>query len=270
PAKRPRPRATDYEAEAQEVMKLAAVIYKGQVMTKTAYPGKLMEKTWASDAWNTAASKLDIELAYTSEIINLLTRYSWNLRGEVKNAARANVQGAFGFKSGASAVTQAGNRKRALQLRCARTFTYGVIDDNPELNDGLYEAEILQIVINRVFYKSSEDDGISLADVYDPFPVPGLALVLTAIQCAIDEWDTGAFASVTFSEEAYSAVYEQHLQELNAYELESGEDHVVKDISQTLSRYHAKAPLPSVKDNSSLTATAISDAVASYKRRKAA
>lgn len=75
-SKRPRPRVMDYEAEAQEVMKFAAVIYKGKVMSDTAYPGKLAEKTWASEAWNAAASELDIELAYNSELINLARCYN--------------------------------------------------------------------------------------------------------------------------------------------------------------------------------------------------
>ncbi|KAI0822409.1 hypothetical protein BC628DRAFT_1277799, partial [Trametes gibbosa] len=101
---------------------------------------------------------------------------------------------------------------------------------------GLYEADIIQAVINQVFYKSSEDDGVVHSGIYDPFPVPGLALVLTVIQCAIDEWSTGPFQRVTFSEEAYSSTYNQHLQELWAFEKESGDDEALTDLCTEIAR----------------------------------
>lgn len=50
-----------------------------------------------------------------------------------------------------------------------------------EEHDGLYGASIIQMVINRVFFKNTTDDGVRLGDLYSPFPLPGLALILTAV-----------------------------------------------------------------------------------------
>lgn len=46
---------------------------------------------------------------------------------------------------------------------------------------GLYQAEIIQQMANRVYFKKRTDDGILLRAQYSPFPVPALALILTAV-----------------------------------------------------------------------------------------
>lgn len=51
-------------------------------------------------------------------------------------------------------------------------------------HEGLYEAPVIQMVINRVFYKNASDDGIKLRHAYEPFPFKGLALVLTAVSAS--------------------------------------------------------------------------------------
>ena len=40
------------------------------------------------------------------------------------------------------------------------------------------------MVINRVYYKHSKDDGFIFRMRYTPFPVPALALVLSAVRHA--------------------------------------------------------------------------------------
>ncbi|KAJ2955984.1 hypothetical protein NUW54_g14693 [Trametes sanguinea] len=150
---------SDYEPDAQEIAKLAAVYYKGRVAAEDAYPSKLTENTW--------------------------------------RAKRGTAQD---------------------------------IGQHEEDHDGLYENDIIQMVVNRVFYKDAEDDGILLSTVYDPFPTRALALVLTAIQCAIDEWSTGVHTNVKFTEDAYLRIYKTHLQDLEDFEAASGEDKILLQI----------------------------------------
>ncbi|CDO71945.1 hypothetical protein BN946_scf184940.g92 [Trametes cinnabarina] len=232
---RQRARKGDYEPEAQEVLREAAVVFKSLLCSRDAYPNKLSEKTWAVDAWHAAAAKLDIKLAPTNEVLGLVAQYSWNLRGEIKNTARSLVPGAYGLKAGLTSQSWLYNRERAGFLRKARAFAYENINDTAEDHVGLYEAEIIQSIINRVFYKTATDDGVVLAKIYEPFPFVGLALILTAIQCSLDEWDTGAFSKVTFSEESYSGIYHRHLQELHAFEAESGADRILTEICARIS-----------------------------------
>lgn len=51
----------------------------------------------------------------------------------------------------------------------------------PDKHVGLYEAEIIQMVIDHIYYKDPEDDGVILRDAYTPFPLPALALIITAV-----------------------------------------------------------------------------------------
>ncbi|CDO74594.1 hypothetical protein BN946_scf184807.g2 [Trametes cinnabarina] len=235
---RQRPRKSDYEPQAQEVIRDAVVIFKSLICSRDAYPNKLLERSWASEAWQQAALALDIKLAPNTETLNIIMQYSWNLRGEIKNVARSLVPAAYSFKAGITARSRVYNQERAAFLRRGHAFVYEVMAlPFPCAADhvGLYEAEVIQAVINRVFYKSATDEGIVLARVYDPFPIVGLALVLTAVECAIDEWESGVFTKVKFSEEKYSSMYKVHLQELCAFEEESGADRIVNDICTNIS-----------------------------------
>ncbi|KAI9069145.1 hypothetical protein FKP32DRAFT_1545651, partial [Trametes sanguinea] len=239
-----RPRMSDFEPDAQEITKLAAVYYKGRGAAEDAYPSKLTENTWAREAWYRASHKLDIELAPNSELIQVLTHYSWNLRGEIKTAARSSVPGVYKFKPIVTHDARIHNHNQAAHLRKARTFAYKDIGQHEEDHDGLYENDIIQMVVNQVFYKDAEDDGILLSTVYDPFPTRAVALVLTAIQCAIDEWSTGVHTNVKFTEDAYSNIYKDHLQDLQDFEAASGEDRILLQMRKEISQYGRYVAIP--------------------------
>ena len=50
------------------------------------------------------------------------------------------------------------------------------------------------------------------------------------IECAIDEWSSGSFTKVPFTEEQYAPVYRHHLRELRQYEAVSDDIRVVTQI----------------------------------------
>ncbi|KAI0674505.1 hypothetical protein C8Q78DRAFT_966790 [Trametes maxima] len=263
------PRQNDFETDAQEVLKLAYVYFKAELMSKDAYPDKLTEKTWAIQAWRKAADKLGIELSHSSELIAIIRQYTWNLRGELKIAACNTMRSCYDFKGVAAPAARQHNIDRARFLLASRNFAYKVL--GPLDEGGLYEAEAIQEVIDQVFYKSPEDDGVVLDTIYTPFPKRGLALVLTAIQCAIEEWTSGTLVNVNFSESAFSPSYKLHLQNLDDFERESGDDHFLTEICTQISKNgksKAKAPDVRHQDESALTENDISRAVQAYRRRK--
>ena len=55
-------------------------------------------------------------------------------------------------------------------------------EQDPVARTGLYEAEIVQAIVNKVFYKNPTDDGVIHDDRYRPFPIRGIALILTAVR----------------------------------------------------------------------------------------
>ncbi len=52
---------------------------------------------------------------------------------------------------------------------------------DPSTRSDLFEGDIIQTIINKVFYKNPADDGVIHDEVYRPFPIRGVALVLTAV-----------------------------------------------------------------------------------------
>lgn len=91
----------------------------------------------------------------------------------------------------------------------------------------------IQQVINAVLFKNKSDDGVQWAEYYNPFPVAGFALAITAvgfdsyegcathykeqIECAVNEWESGVRDMIAFKEHEYSAVFQSHLASLDEF-----------------------------------------------------
>ncbi|EIW62734.1 uncharacterized protein TRAVEDRAFT_43071 [Trametes versicolor FP-101664 SS1] len=151
---------------------------------------------------------------------------------------------AYRFWVSAKSAVHLRNRKKVTLLRENDAFVYRKRGKTVDDHKGLYQAEIIQQMANRVYFKKRTDDGILLRAQYSPFPVPALALILTAVECAIDEWTDGSWTKVSFTEEAYRAAYEHHLEELNMFETTSGDLKVVSQICKRIyddGRVYAKA-----------------------------
>ncbi|KAI0741313.1 hypothetical protein C8Q80DRAFT_1110274 [Daedaleopsis nitida] len=233
-----KPRLMDYDTEAQDIIVHAVPFFKLMISGEYAYPDALRERVWAKQAWAQATHKLQVLLAPDIGALQVIEQYAWNLRSELKTAAKSYVQGVFGFKTGTSSAVMAHNRDLANALLKDSSFTYQNRGGPEEQPSGLYEAEILQMVINRVYYKGTKDDGVILRQFYTPFPLPALALVISAIQCAIDKWSTGQWNGVQFREIEYKPIYDRHIKALKKFRdnsIKILQFDIVRDICSTIS-----------------------------------
>ncbi|KAI0824460.1 hypothetical protein BC628DRAFT_1322945, partial [Trametes gibbosa] len=87
-----------------------------------------------------------------------------------------------------------------------------------------------------IFYKRASNDGVNLDTMYSPFPLRGIALIL-ALQCGLDEWQSGLRCNVDFAEDNYSSIYHTHIKELEAFEAASGVHKIVSDIQSRISKH---------------------------------
>jgi len=71
---RGRPKASDYEHAAQEILSLAIKIYTSDLSSQNAYPDKMWELTSAKQAWIDACETCEIELGYNSELIKIVSK----------------------------------------------------------------------------------------------------------------------------------------------------------------------------------------------------
>ncbi|KIM63104.1 hypothetical protein SCLCIDRAFT_118117, partial [Scleroderma citrinum Foug A] len=62
------------------------------------------------------------------------------------------------------------------------------------------------------------DKGIKHLACFKPFPLPALALVLTAIECCIDKWMTGMQMDILFMAQDYFSGYDSHLKCLQEFD----------------------------------------------------
>lgn len=50
---------------------------------------------------------------------------------------------------------------------------------------GVYEAAIIQKVVNAMWFKNRRDEGVKFPEIFNPLPVRAIAFILTAV-CSLD------------------------------------------------------------------------------------
>ena len=121
---------------------------------------------------------------------------------------------------------------------------------------GIYRHPIIQKAINIVWFVNKSDEGVVYSDYFKPISNATIALVLTVvgpspcsiamaffntflakIQNCLDEWGTGRRIPVAITETEYSAVYKDHVTNLEAYESLCNDTHaLLLGIRKTLYR----------------------------------
>ncbi|KII82960.1 hypothetical protein PLICRDRAFT_180857 [Plicaturopsis crispa FD-325 SS-3] len=211
-----RPKAGDYETAVRHVLSTAIAIYRCRLTSENPYPDGILEVTWAKAAWKEACEMCDTSLASNMELIKLITCRASHMRGELKAKVRPLVETIYGFESDDRRKAVERNRTLVLDLKEESAFVFRkrAAADSELAHSGLYENKIIQKAINVMWFKNRQDIGVSFPEVFAPFPTVGIALVLAAIECAIDEWASGARTDLDFKAGIYSTVYERHLQSL--------------------------------------------------------
>ncbi|KAJ6549154.1 hypothetical protein B0H10DRAFT_1851265 [Mycena sp. CBHHK59/15] len=87
-----------------------------------------------------------------------------------------------------------------------------------------------------MWFNNRRDEGAMHPDIFGPeFPRPALALILSSIDCSIDEWATGIKTDVPFTATDYRSVYQEHLKCLAEFEEHTKPHNILGNI---LTRMH--------------------------------
>jgi Domain of unknown function (DUF6532) len=82
---------------------------------------------------------------------------------------------------------------------------------------GLFTNEIFKLILAQQWFnpskKSSEGVG-DYATSFNPIPSPLIALIATAVECALRCWESGTYKSVSFTDHDFVKVYRQHSKSL--------------------------------------------------------
>ncbi|KAG2053499.1 hypothetical protein BDR06DRAFT_972287 [Suillus hirtellus] len=105
------------------------------------------------------------------------------------------------------------NRDLAESLKDSSVFAFKDL----ESKKGIYKTELLQLGINIMWFVNRHNEGIIHHKYFNPMPVKVIALVLTTIECCIDEWLQGLKEDIKFTSATYGTVYHGHFGSLQCF-----------------------------------------------------
>ncbi|EIW84143.1 hypothetical protein CONPUDRAFT_151187 [Coniophora puteana RWD-64-598 SS2] len=223
---RVRPKLGNYSGPQRRVIVTTQEFVCALAFTTNAFPDNFQLESLPVHALARVNNALSQSLAMTPEIHWLISQNVGHLRGEIKTKARHIVALVFKFESSPGPEGRERNRELASQLKEETSWIYR----DWVSRRFIYSSPAIQMLINEVFFQGRNDDSIQRADFYKPFPKVALALIMAAIDCAIDEWHTGKRTTVHFTEPAYCPIYETFLNDLNRFEQEGMQYNIMEKL----------------------------------------
>ncbi|KIJ11911.1 hypothetical protein PAXINDRAFT_15242 [Paxillus involutus ATCC 200175] len=217
--------ARDYEPAVQQILKIATGLFRSRLTAEGAYPDRMAQIAWAKEAWLEACQMCEAQILFNDEIIQLITNRVWQLSGELKTKIRPLVETMYGFENSVKPAVVGRNRALVEDLKTDFGLCYQSLG-NPDEDvprSGLYEHRIIQKAINIAYYCNKKDEGVVYSQYFQPFPLRGVALMLTVIENCIDEWSEGERMDVHFSEPTYKDVYDKHVVNLRRFNAQTKE-----------------------------------------------
>ncbi|KAG1764173.1 hypothetical protein EV702DRAFT_982245 [Suillus placidus] len=212
---RQRLKASDFDDVTKDLLATAISIYRCLIVTRVPFPQTLIVETKiAKEAWREASNLADLTVQLTPSLVKMMTRRTSHVRGELKTKMRALTSSHFGFRTSRSTAAIKQNRDLAESLKDESRFVF----KDWEMKSGIYKTELIQAAVNDMWFANRNDEGVIHGRYFEPLPVEIIALILTAIECCIDEWITGVKEDIKFSSNAYSSVYVGHLSSLQRFD----------------------------------------------------
>ncbi|KAF7795495.1 hypothetical protein EIP86_006657 [Pleurotus ostreatoroseus] len=151
------------------------------------------------------------ESQYSEYIGHVCEQRRSQVRGEVKTKAQALVASFYKLEGSRVAIAE-----RVKDLIHRKKFTFTI----PEKRQGMYGHAIFEHIISRQWFANASSDGCGrYSKEFNPIPLPLIALVATAVQCALLDWETGTNQPHRnkFEYDIYAPVYHDHLDSLTKW-----------------------------------------------------
>ncbi|KIM65439.1 hypothetical protein SCLCIDRAFT_112751, partial [Scleroderma citrinum Foug A] len=227
-----RPHARDYDDVTQEFVLTAIGDYWARLCAEGPMPDHAQETALLNTSWAKALQATGINLVRTPQLSKLIsiTNRGSQVRSEFKAKLRPLVEVMFNFHSSQTKMAIKKNRALAEELKEGANFAFKVWVLLQDERRSFLKVPIIQKIINTMWFANKNDEGIKHHKWFKPFPLPALALVLSAIMCCIDEWMTGTCLDIFFTVHDYCSRYESHLKCLQDFNEATKEYGVLKGI----------------------------------------
>ncbi|KAJ7196363.1 hypothetical protein GGX14DRAFT_197174 [Mycena pura] len=247
--------------DQRELAAMAIDLLRCDITVNEAFPGSVEEKQIIKKLFKTCLEELELSTKLTPIMYRVIAgRYS-HTRGELKNKGRPIVDTGFQFRMGSNPRAIKHNRQLVEDLKEELSFAY----KDPVARKGLYQQPIIQKLINAMYFANRRDEGPSHPEVFSPFPLRGLALILTVIENCIDEWATGTHIDIDFKMKDYEPIYRTHIQALEAFDARGPALGQILARIHDVGRFHSgAAPLADAAPKPILSAASLDAAMEEY------
>ncbi|KAG2106232.1 uncharacterized protein F5147DRAFT_701544, partial [Suillus discolor] len=245
---------SDFDEISKEILITACSVYQCLIVTQAPFPDSVAAETkLVKEAWREACQLKGVDVKLTPSAVNMLLKRASHVRGELKTKMRPLTASFHGFRSSNSMEVIRSNRDLAERLKIGSIFVF----KDPSSKSGIYKTD---------------DEGVIYHKYFDPIPIKTIALVLTAIECCVDEWSQGIKEDIKFTSAGYGAVYNHHLSSLQHFDECTAPYKLLSKIRINLhdtARFHAGVasliPL-SATSQAHIDDAAFEDAIREYQR----
>ncbi|KAG2749317.1 hypothetical protein P692DRAFT_20778595 [Suillus brevipes Sb2] len=262
-------KASDFDEISKEILITACSVYRCLITTQAPFPDSVAAETkLAKEAWHEACQLKGVDVKLTPSAVNMLLKRASHVRGELKTKMRPLTASFHGFRSSNSMEVIRSNRDLAERLKIGSIFVF----KDPSSKAGIYKTKLLQQGINSMWFLNRSDEGVIYHKYFDPIPIKTIALVLTAIECCVDEWSQGIKEDIKFTSAGYGTVYNHHFSSLQRFDEHTAPYKLLSKIRINLhdtARFHAGVasliPL-SATSQAHIDDAAFEDAIQEYQR----
>ncbi|KAG2130282.1 uncharacterized protein EDB93DRAFT_1255956 [Suillus bovinus] len=263
--------ARDYKVAVQQLIKFSISSFCARLASEYAYPDRMTQVLWAKEAWKERCASYEIEMAFNSEIIQIITCRMSHLTSQVKGKVHSLIENIYGFEHGSRESVKSRNRRLACQLKNKFGLCYRNLGDKKTKvpRSRLFHMKLNQKAENLLWYSNKKDEGVMFEKLFTLFPIPALALVYAAAEYCVDEWVDGKRTDISFSCGEYKEAYDKHLANLNKFHLRTKDHGILNGILKEINdngRIHAKVDLADVRDADCLSDDEIHNVIRKYQQ----
>lgn len=211
------PKISHYETGVSKLILRAIRGFEVRIWTENPFPEADVQVRVAQEEWSKVCKDAQQLYELPDAILSLIRERASHARGALRDVVRPRIAEVYGFLDEAT--------KRAIRKN---RETYIFLTDDSEgdprfhykdINQfvGFAENKLIGTIIKEAWFRTKKDVGVCFEASFCPISLVTIALILTVIECCLDEWADGTHCKIPFSEKLYRDKFDIHLKRINEW-----------------------------------------------------
>ncbi|TBU53922.1 hypothetical protein BD310DRAFT_951807 [Dichomitus squalens] len=209
-----KPKASDYESHASRMIIRACHFYSVLICTEDPFPDDDKQVLWADKAWLSICQEVQVFYRLTDDIEHIIVERHSHARGSLRDLVRPWIESTYGMLTDGTEharITNIAMYTRLLDLHSDEPHPVFHYQDT-FTPSGFALHPIVHKVIQKSWFSDATGLGVRYSTYFSPIRNVTLALLFTAIEFCLDQWETGIFnLRLQFTEKLYKSKYIKHL-----------------------------------------------------------